>query len=46
MFAIDISSEAFKGLTQLQMQRRVNAVIKELMDEGGWHGVRVNCRVG
>lgn len=44
MFSIEVTAEEFQGLSQLKMQRRVNKVIKEMMEEGGWHGVRINCR--
>ncbi|KAG6170210.1 hypothetical protein E4U47_004552 [Claviceps purpurea] len=43
MYAIDIASPAFKGLSMLKQQRMVNAALGELMR--GWHGVQLNTRV-
>ncbi|KAG6216410.1 hypothetical protein E4U34_002834 [Claviceps purpurea] len=43
MYAIDIASPAFKGLSMLKQQRMVNAALGELMK--GWHGVQLNTRV-
>ncbi|KAG6092857.1 hypothetical protein E4U30_004871 [Claviceps sp. LM220 group G6] len=43
MYAIDIASPAFKGLSMLKQQRMVNAALGDLMR--GWHGVQLNTRV-
>ncbi|KAG5916322.1 hypothetical protein E4U61_003708 [Claviceps capensis] len=43
MYAIDIASPVFKGLSMLKQQRMVNAALGDLMR--GWHGVQLNTRV-
>ncbi|KAG6115348.1 hypothetical protein E4U13_002826 [Claviceps humidiphila] len=43
MYAIEIASPAFKGLSMLKQQRMVNAALGDLMR--GWHGVQLNTRV-
>lgn len=44
MYGIDIVSEKFRGLGMLKQQRLVNAVLKELMEREGWHGVQIKTR--
>ncbi|OBT99444.1 hypothetical protein VE01_02908 [Pseudogymnoascus verrucosus] len=41
MFAIEIASSAFTGVGMLAQQRMVNKLLKEQMDEEGWHGVQI-----
>ncbi|KAL7930281.1 bola protein [Trichoderma chlorosporum] len=43
MYAIDITSPAFKGLNMLKQQRLVNAALGDLVKE--WHGVQIRTRV-
>ncbi|KAG5988263.1 hypothetical protein E4U54_004714 [Claviceps lovelessii] len=43
MYAIDIASPAFRGISMLKQQRMVNAALGELMRE--WHGLQLNTRV-
>ncbi|KAL7920164.1 bola protein [Trichoderma austrokoningii] len=43
MYAIDITSSAFKGLNMLKQQRLVNAALGNLVKE--WHGVQIRTRV-
>ncbi|KAG5958768.1 hypothetical protein E4U58_005253 [Claviceps cyperi] len=43
MYAIDIASPAFKGMSMLKQQRMVNAALGDLMR--GWHGLQLNTRV-
>lgn len=43
MYAIDIASPVFKGVTMLKQQRMVNAALGDVMRE--WHGVQLNTRV-
>ncbi|UKZ76960.1 hypothetical protein TrVFT333_004676 [Trichoderma virens FT-333] len=43
MYAIDITSPAFKGLNMLKQQRMVNAALGDLVKE--WHGVQIRTRV-
>ncbi|KAM0436618.1 hypothetical protein ACHAPT_002326 [Fusarium lateritium] len=43
MYAIDITSSAFKGQTILKQQRMVNAALGDLVK--GWHGVQIRTKV-
>ncbi|KAL7791574.1 bola protein [Trichoderma ceciliae] len=43
MYAIDITSPAFRGLNMLKQQRLVNAALGDLVKE--WHGVQIKTRV-
>lgn len=43
MYAIDITSPAFRGLNILKQQRLVNAALGDLVKE--WHGVQIRTRV-
>ncbi|RFU76639.1 altered inheritance of mitochondria 1 [Trichoderma arundinaceum] len=43
MYAIDITSPAFRGLNMLKQQRLVNAALGDLVKE--WHGVQIRTRV-
>ncbi|KAF4472191.1 altered inheritance of mitochondria 1 [Fusarium albosuccineum] len=43
MYAIDITSSAFKGQTLLKQQRMVNAALGDLVK--GWHGVQIRTKV-
>jgi BolA-like protein 3 len=43
MYAIDITSAQFRGVTILKQQRMVNAVLGDLMKE--WHGVQLRTKV-
>ncbi|KAJ4191797.1 hypothetical protein NW767_010944 [Fusarium falciforme] len=43
MYAIDITSAAFKGQTILKQQRMVNAALGDLVK--GWHGVQIRTKV-
>ncbi|KAL7902942.1 bola protein [Trichoderma sp. SZMC 28014] len=43
MYAIDITSSAFKGLNMLKQQRLVNGALGDLVKE--WHGVQIRTRV-
>ncbi|KAJ4010617.1 hypothetical protein NW766_008491 [Fusarium irregulare] len=43
MYAIDITSPAFKGQTILKQQRMVNAALSDLVK--GWHGVQIRTKV-
>lgn len=42
MYAIDVSSPAFRGLGILKQQRMVNAVLGERVK--GWHGVQLRTK--
>lgn len=42
MYAIDIQSEAFRGLNMLKQQRLVNQTIGEEIK--GWHGVQLRTK--
>lgn len=41
MFAIEVASSAFGGVGMLAQQRMVNKLLKEQMEEEGWHGVQI-----
>lgn len=41
MFAIEVASSAFSGVGMLAQQRMVNKLLKEQMEEEGWHGVQI-----
>lgn len=43
MYAIDITSAAFKGQTILKQQRMVNAALGDLVK--GWHGVQIRTKI-
>lgn len=43
MYAIDISSAAFKGLSILKQQRMVNAALGDVMKS--WHGVQLRTSI-
>lgn len=43
MYAIDITSSAFRGLGMLKQQRLVNGALGDLVRE--WHGVQIRTRV-
>ncbi|KAF4983593.1 hypothetical protein FZEAL_1043 [Fusarium zealandicum] len=43
MYAIDITSAAFKGQNILKQQRMVNAALGDLVK--GWHGVQIRTKV-
>ncbi|KAL7819562.1 bola-like protein [Trichoderma aethiopicum] len=43
MYAIDITSPAFRGLNMLKQQRLVNAALGDLVKQ--WHGVQIRTRV-
>lgn len=43
MYAIDITSPQFKGLSVLKQQRLVNGALGELVKS--WHGVQVRTKV-
>ncbi|KAF4456009.1 hypothetical protein F53441_1730 [Fusarium austroafricanum] len=43
MYAIDITSPAFKGQTILKQQRMVNAALGDLVKS--WHGVQIRTKV-
>ncbi|KAF4550702.1 BolA-like protein 1 [Elsinoe fawcettii] len=43
MYAINVTSEAFRGLSVIKQHRLVNAALKEEM--AGWHGCQVRTRV-
>ncbi|CAM1505053.1 Fc.00g106900.m01.CDS01 [Cosmosporella sp. VM-42] len=43
MYAIDITSAAFKGQSILKQQRMVNAALGEVIKE--WHGVQIRTKV-
>lgn len=43
MYAIDISSAAFKGLSILKQQRMVNAALGDVMKT--WHGVQLRTSI-
>lgn len=43
MYAIDITSAAFKGQSILKQQRMVNAALGEVIK--GWHGVQIRTKV-
>ncbi|AMD20556.1 HDL188Wp [Eremothecium sinecaudum] len=42
MFAIDVTSSRFKGLTTVKQHRLVNEVLKE--DIKKWHGLQLNTK--
>ena len=42
MYAIDITSEKFRGLSMLKQQRLVNQVLREEIK--GWHGVQLKTK--
>ncbi|MBE3047542.1 BolA/IbaG family iron-sulfur metabolism protein, partial [Candidatus Bathyarchaeota archaeon] len=42
MYAIDVSSPAFRGLGILKQQRMVNSVLGERVK--GWHGVQLRTK--
>lgn len=44
MYAIEIVSSRFEGLSVVKQHRLVNEVLKE--EIGGWHGVQLKTRVG
>ncbi|KAK1833665.1 bola protein [Podospora conica] len=43
MYAIDVSSEQFRGLNMLKQQRLVNTVLADMVKQ--WHGVQLRTRV-
>ncbi|KAK7408335.1 hypothetical protein QQX98_009483 [Neonectria punicea] len=43
MYAIDITSAAFRGQTILKQQRMVNAALGDLVK--GWHGVQIRTKI-
>jgi len=43
MYAVDVSTERFRGLTTLEQQRMVNAALGDLVKE--WHGLQVRTRI-
>ena len=43
MYAIDITSEKFRGVNMLKQQRMVNAALGDLV--ASWHGVQIRTRV-
>jgi BolA-like protein 3 len=43
MYAIDVSSEQFRGLNMLKQQRLVNSVLADMVKQ--WHGVQLRTRV-
>ena len=43
MYAIDVSSERFRGLNMLKQQRLVNSVLADMVKQ--WHGVQLRTRV-
>jgi BolA-like protein 3 len=43
MYAIEVSSERFRGLGMLAQQRLVNKVLQS--EIGGWHGVQIRTKV-
>lgn len=43
MYAVDVSTERFRGLNTLQQQRMVNAALGDLVKE--WHGLQVRTRI-
>ncbi|KAH7170121.1 bola protein [Dactylonectria macrodidyma] len=43
MYAIDITSAAFRGQTILKQQRMVNAALGDLVKS--WHGVQIRTKV-
>lgn len=43
MYAIDITSHAFKGLSILKQQRLVNAALGDVVKQ--WHGVQMRTKV-
>lgn len=43
MYAIDITSAAFRGHNMLKQQRMVNAALGDVMKS--WHGVQIRTRV-
>ncbi|KAK5989678.1 Altered inheritance of mitochondria protein 1 [Cladobotryum mycophilum] len=43
MYAIDITSPQFKGLSILKQQRLVNAALGDMVKE--WHGVQIRTKV-
>ncbi|KAK0622368.1 bola protein [Immersiella caudata] len=43
VYAVDVSSERFRGLNMLKQQRLVNSALGELVKQ--WHGVQIRTRV-
>lgn len=43
MYAVDVSSERFRGLNMLKQQRMVNSALGDLVKE--WHGVQIRTSV-
>lgn len=43
MYAIEVASERFRGLSMLKQQRLVNEVLGE--EIRGWHGVQLRTSV-
>ncbi len=43
MYAIEIASDRFKGLSTVKQHRLVNEVLRE--EISGWHGVQLRTRV-
>lgn len=43
MYAIDITSSKFKGLSILKQQRMVNAALGDVIKQ--WHGVQISTKV-
>ena len=43
MYALNVTSEAFRGLTAVKQHRLVNEALGEKVK--GWHGVQVRCSV-
>lgn len=43
MYAIDIASPVFRGVTMLKQQRMVNAALGDVVKN--WHGLQLNTRV-
>ncbi|PSK51834.1 hypothetical protein B9Z65_3101 [Elsinoe australis] len=43
MYAISVTSEAFRGLSVMKQHRLVNGALKGVME--GWHGCQVRTRV-
>ena len=43
MYAIDVTSAAFKGQSMLKQQRMVNAALADVIKN--WHGVQIKTKV-
>jgi stress-induced morphogen len=43
MYALDVTSDKFKGLKVVKQHRMINEVLKE--EVKGWHGVQIRTRV-